>query len=75
MLMPFLVIVTPNFLKVHNLAGPSHTGLLGTVVALYDIGCFVGAIVALWLGEVRRRSSLALLLYVELYIFFSRTTF
>ena len=47
--------MTPDFLKVHNLAGPSHTGLLGTVVALYDIGCFFGAVIALWLGEVLGR--------------------
>ena len=27
----------------------------GTVVALYDIGCFVGACIAVWLGEVLGR--------------------
>lgn len=47
------VIVTPNFLEVHNLTG--KTGLIGTVTALYDIGCFVGAIVACWMGEILGR--------------------
>ena len=47
--------MTPDFLQVHNLGGPSKTGLLGTVVALYDIGCFFGACIALWLGEVLGR--------------------
>ena len=54
------VIVTKDFLDTLNLGGKSHTGLLGTVTALYDIGCFMGAIIALWLGEVlgRRKSVL-----------------
>jgi MFS family permease len=54
------VIVTPDFLQVHNLAGPQHTGLLGTVVALYDIGCFCGAIIALWIGEILGRKKTVL---------------
>ena len=32
------VIVTPDFLKTLNLEGPSHTSLIGTVTALYDVG-------------------------------------
>ncbi|KIW47827.1 uncharacterized protein PV06_00487 [Exophiala oligosperma] len=54
------VIVTPDFLKVHNLGGDSKTSLLGTVVAIYDVGCFFGAVTAVWLGEKlgRRKSVL-----------------
>jgi len=54
------VIVTPDFLKVHNLGGDSKTSLLGTVTAIYDIGCFFGAVIAVGLGEKlgRRRSVL-----------------
>ncbi|OAP60229.1 hypothetical protein AYL99_05231 [Fonsecaea erecta] len=54
------VVVTQDFLQVHNLAGPSKTSLLGTVTAIYDVGCFFGAITAVWLGEKlgRRRSVL-----------------
>jgi hypothetical protein len=35
------VIVTKDFLQVHNLAGDQHTQLLGTVTAIYDVGEFV----------------------------------
>lgn len=54
------VIVTPDFLKVHNLVGPTKTSLLGTVVALYDIGCFFGAVIAVWLGEILGRKKTVL---------------
>ena len=51
-------MVTQDFLKVHNLEGPSKTSLLGTVTAIYDVGCFFGAVSALWLGErLGRRKS------------------
>lgn len=43
------VIVTPNFLDVLNLHG--KTSLIGTVTALYDVGCFFGAISAMIWGE------------------------
>ena len=45
------VIVTDDFLNTLNLQGPEHTSLVGTVTAIYDIGCFIGAVVASWLGE------------------------
>lgn len=45
------VVVTKNFLVLHDLVGPSKTSLLATVTAIYDIGCFVGAIVAFTIGE------------------------
>lgn len=55
------VIVTSDFLRTHNLEGPSKTSLLGTVVALYDIGCFFGAVSACYLGEKLGRRNTVLL--------------
>lgn len=45
------VIVTKDFLDTLGLAGPSHTGTVGTVTALYDVGCFFGAVAAFSIGE------------------------
>ena len=45
------VIVTQDFLDTLDLSGPSHTSLLGTVTALYDVGCFFGAVAAFSIGE------------------------
>lgn len=45
------VIVTDDFLKLHDLEGPSRTTMLSTVTAIYDIGCFVGALLAFTAGE------------------------
>lgn len=45
------MIVTKDFLDIHHLGGDEHTSLLGTVTAIYDIGCFFGAVIAAWLGE------------------------
>ncbi|KAL9068627.1 MAG: hypothetical protein Q9161_006065 [Pseudevernia consocians] len=55
------VIVTPDFLDTLNLSGPEHTSLLGTVTALYDVGCFFGAIAAFSLGERLGRKKSVLL--------------
>ena len=45
------MIVTPDFLDTLHLDGPQNTSLLGTVTAIYDVGCFFGAVIACWLGE------------------------
>lgn len=45
------VIVTQDFLDTLGLAGESHTGTVGTVTALYDVGCFFGAVAAFSIGE------------------------
>jgi MFS family permease len=45
------VIVTDDFLDTLGLQGPENTGTVGTVTAIYDIGCFFGAVIAFWLGE------------------------
>lgn len=45
------VIVTQDFLDTLGLNGPGATSTIGTVTAIYDIGCFFGAVIAIWLGE------------------------
>ncbi|KAG7055929.1 sugar transporter [Colletotrichum scovillei] len=45
------VIVTDDFLELHDLVGPEKTRMLSTITAIYDIGCFVGAILAFTIGE------------------------
>ncbi|QKX61809.1 uncharacterized protein TRUGW13939_08965, partial [Talaromyces rugulosus] len=55
------VVVTEDFLKVHTLVGPSRTKLLSTITAIYDVGCFLGAILAFTIGEkLGRRKSIIL---------------
>ncbi|KAI4228795.1 MAG: hypothetical protein L6R36_001395 [Xanthoria steineri] len=44
-----------------DLQGPSRTKLLGTVTAIYDVGCFFGAIAAFSLGEMLGRKKTILL--------------
>ncbi|KAJ5538646.1 hypothetical protein N7494_008125 [Penicillium frequentans] len=45
------VVITKDFLQIHNLEGPTKTTTLSTVTAIYDVGCFLGAILAFTLGE------------------------
>jgi len=45
------VIVTDDFLVLHDLVGPSRTSVLSTVTAIYNVGCFLGAVLAFWVGE------------------------
>jgi MFS family permease len=53
--------VTEDFLEVHGLVGPSRTKLLSTITAIYDVGCFLGAILAFIIGEkLGRRKSIIL---------------
>ncbi|KAG8525913.1 uncharacterized protein KY384_000675 [Bacidia gigantensis] len=55
------VVVTDDYLVVHNLKGPEHSDILGTITAIYDVGCFFGAIAAFSLGErLGRRNSVLL---------------
>ncbi|KAJ5128327.1 hypothetical protein N7476_006947 [Penicillium atrosanguineum] len=55
------VVISQDFLRTHNLESPSKTTLLGTVTAIYDIGCFLGSILAYWLGERLGRKNTILL--------------
>lgn len=43
------VIVTQDFLEIHGMVG--KTQLISTLAAIYDIGCFFGAIIAFSIGE------------------------
>lgn len=45
------VVISQDFLQLLDLAGRNRTALLGTVAALYDVGCCIGSITAYWLGE------------------------
>ncbi|KAJ5886989.1 uncharacterized protein N7473_009663 [Penicillium subrubescens] len=45
------VVITQNFLELHDLVGPAKTKTLSTVTAIYDVGCFFGAILAFTVGE------------------------
>lgn len=55
------VIVTDDFLISHNLVGPSNTGTVATLSAIYAIGCFFGALVAFTAGEKLGRKNTILL--------------
>ncbi|KAJ5757376.1 general substrate transporter [Penicillium nucicola] len=55
------VVISQDFLRVHDLEGPTRTTLLGTVTAIYDVGCFLGSISAYWLGEILGRRNTVLL--------------
>ncbi|KAL4804687.1 general substrate transporter [Aspergillus unguis] len=55
------VTVTQDFLELHDLVGPSRTKVLSTVTAIYDIGCFFGAIAAFTWGERLGRKKAILL--------------
>lgn len=45
------VVISQDFLRLHNLEGSAKSTLLGTVTAIYDVGCFLGSVLAYWLGE------------------------
>ena len=53
------IVVTEDFLVTLGLK--DNASLLGTVVAIYNIGCFFGAVSAAWLGEVLGRKKTILL--------------
>lgn len=53
------VVVTDDFLDQLNLR--NNSSLLGTVTAIYDIGCFFGAIMAYFIGDTLGRKKTILL--------------
>ncbi|KAF4312614.1 Sugar/inositol transporter [Botryosphaeria dothidea] len=55
------VVVTQDFLELHDLVGPGRTKVLSTVTAIYDVGCFFGAIIAFTVGERLGRKKSVLL--------------
>jgi MFS family permease len=54
------VVITQDFLEIHDLVGPTKTKTLSTVTAIYDVGCFLGAILAFTIGEVLGRKKTVL---------------
>ncbi|KAL9635818.1 MAG: hypothetical protein Q9204_002476 [Flavoplaca sp. TL-2023a] len=55
------VVVTDDYLELMDLNRPSRTKLLGTITAIYDVGCFFGAIAAFSFGEMLGRKKTILL--------------
>ncbi len=53
------VIVTPDFLDKLKLNGKTST--ISTVTAIYDIGCFLGAISVIWIGDPLGRKKCVLI--------------
>ncbi|KAF7189657.1 Sugar transporter STL1, partial [Pseudocercospora fuligena] len=53
------VVVTEDFIQTLGLEG--NSSLLGTVTAIYDIGCFFGAILAYFIGDLLGRKKCVLL--------------
>jgi MFS family permease len=54
-------VISDNFLELHDLVGPTRTKELSTVTAIYDIGCFFGAIIAFTVGDRLGRKKAILL--------------
>lgn len=53
------VIITKDFLDVHSLVG--KTTLVSTVTAIYDIGCFFGAVSTIVIGDPLGRKKCVML--------------
>ncbi|KAI0440504.1 hexose carrier protein [Xylaria telfairii] len=45
------VVITQDYLDVHNLDGPGKTNIRSIVTSIYTIGCFFGALLAFSIGE------------------------
>ncbi|KAI0537060.1 sugar transporter [Xylaria digitata] len=45
------VVITQDYLDVHNLNGPDKTNVLSIITSIYTIGCFLGALLAFSIGE------------------------
>ncbi|KAI0478253.1 general substrate transporter [Xylaria cf. heliscus] len=45
------VVITQDYLDVHNLDGPERTNVRSIVTSIYTIGCFFGALLAFSIGE------------------------
>lgn len=55
------VVVTQDFLELHDLVGPTKTKTLSTVTAIYDVGCCLGALLAFTIGDSQGRKKCILL--------------
>ncbi|GAW21855.1 hypothetical protein ANO14919_113810 [Xylariales sp. No.14919] len=45
------VVITQDYLDVHDLNGPEKTNVLSIITSIYTIGCFLGALLAFSIGE------------------------
>ncbi|KAI0867448.1 hexose carrier protein [Hypoxylon argillaceum] len=45
------VVITQDYLDVHDLDGPEKTNIRSIVTSIYTIGCFLGALLAFSIGE------------------------
>ncbi|KAK6957984.1 hypothetical protein Daesc_000776 [Daldinia eschscholtzii] len=54
------VVISKDYLDVHNLNGPENTSLLSIITSIYTIGCFLGAITAFYIGEAIGRKKTVL---------------
>lgn len=54
-------MASPDFLELHDLVGPTKTKTLSTVAAIFDVGCFFGAILAFTAGDALGRKKAILL--------------
>ncbi|KAI4867442.1 general substrate transporter [Hypoxylon rubiginosum] len=54
------VVISKDYLDVHNLNGHENTNVLSIITSIYTIGCFFGAITAFYIGEVIGRKKTVL---------------
>ncbi|KAI1470938.1 putative MFS sugar transporter [Daldinia caldariorum] len=54
------VIISKDYLDVHNLNGPENTSLLSIIISIYTIGCFLGALISFYMGEAIGRKKTVL---------------
>ncbi|KAJ2985080.1 hypothetical protein NUW58_g5725 [Xylaria curta] len=55
------VVITQDYLDVHDLAGPERTNVRSIVTSIYTIGCFFGALLAFSIGEKLGRKKTVIL--------------
>lgn len=55
------VVISQDFLRLHNLEGTTKTTLLSTVTAIYDVDCCIGSLLAYSIGERLGRRNTVLL--------------
>ncbi|OTB05522.1 hypothetical protein M426DRAFT_72827 [Hypoxylon sp. CI-4A] len=54
------VVISKDYLDVHNLNGSENTSMLSIITSIYTIGCFLGAITAFYIGETIGRKKTVL---------------
>ncbi|KAI0850541.1 putative MFS sugar transporter [Daldinia vernicosa] len=54
------VVISKDYLDVHDLHGPEKTSVLSIITSIYTIGCFLGAVTAFYIGETIGRKKTVL---------------